>query len=321
MKKLINLVAGLAAAALLCVASGSPSQAATTTYVSGGGSDANACTLAAPCRTIAHAIIVATNAANGGVVTCLDAGPYTEGFISVNYSYTLDCRGVVYASLSGGFAFSIQNSVVPLVTFRHVIFDGATGGGGAVQISGGTVVFENCTFQNFKASPGMAVQFAPSVAGAHLTVTDSVFTNNGVAGSGGGIIIQPTAGVTAGAVIERTQITGNTYGIIANGFASGTALVEVRYSTIADSVFDGIWAVTQGTTASVVVEHSASIRNGGSGVNAQGPGAYVSLRDSMVDWNATGLTASGGGLILSYQNNLIAGNLSPGVTPMSVNQQ
>ena len=208
-----------------------------------------------------------------------------------------------------------------VVTFRHVIFDGATGGGGAVQISGGRVVFENCTFQNFTASPGMAVQFAPSVAGAHLTVTDSVFTNNGVAGSGGGIIIQPTAGVTAGAVIERTQITGNTYGIIANGFASGTALVEVRYSTIADSVFDGIWAVTQGSTASVVVEHSASIRNGGNGVNAQGPGAYVSLRDSMVDWNATGLTASGGGLILSYQNNLIAGNLSPGVTPMSVNQQ
>jgi hypothetical protein len=40
-----------------------------------------------------------------------------------------------------------------------------------------------------------------------------------------------------------------------------------------------------------------------------------------VDWNATGLTTSGGGLILSYQNNLIAGNLSPGVTPLSVSQQ
>ena len=163
--------------------------------------------------------------------------------------------------------------------------------------------------------------FAPTAAGAHLTITDSVFTHNGMAGSGGGIIVQPAAGITAGVVIERTQLASNTYGIIANGFASGTALVEVRYSTIADSVFDGIWAVTQGTTASVVVEHSASIRNGGSGANAQGAGAYVSLRDLTVDWNATGLTTSGGGLILSYQNNLIAGNLSPGVTPLSVSQQ
>jgi hypothetical protein len=206
------------------------------------------------------------------------------------------------------------------MTFRHVIFDGTPGGGGAVQILHGSAVFEDCTFQNFTASPGEAVQFAPTAAGAQLTITDSVFANNGLAGSGGGIYVQPS-GVTAGVVIERTQVTGNTYGIVANGFASGTALVEVRTSTISNSVFDGIWAVTQGTTASIVVEHSASVRNGGSGANAQGAGAYVSLSDSTVAWNATGLTTSGGGLILSYKNNIIAGNLSPGVTPLSFSQQ
>ena len=51
------------------------------------------------------------------------------------------------------------------------------------------------------------------------------------------------------------------------------------------------------------------------------PVPIVSLSDSTVDWNATGLTTPGGGLILSYQNNLIAGNLSPGVTPLSFGQQ
>jgi hypothetical protein len=315
MKKLMNLVAGPAAAALLCVASVSPSYAQTTRFVSGGGLDGNPCTLGSPCRTIGHALVVA---GNGGTVSCLDAGPYLES-INNTLSFTLDCRGVVYPS-SSGFVISIQPPTGQVVTFRNVIFDGERSADGAVSISGGRVVFENCTFQNFTASPGEAIQFAPSVAGSQLTITGSVFTNNGVAGSGGGIIVQPS-GVTAGVVIERTQVTGNTYGIVANGFAGGTALVEVRNSTIADSVFDGIWAVTQGTTASVVVEHSASIRNGGSGANAQGAGAYVSLRDSTVDWNATGLTTSGGGLILSYQNNLIAGNLSPGVTPLSVSQQ
>jgi hypothetical protein len=315
MKKPTNLVAGLAAAALLCVAFVSSSYAApTTAFVSSGGSDANACTLAAPCRHISNAIVAA---GSGGVVSCLDAGPYTESFLSGD-SFTLDCRGVVNG-LGNSFAFIIGST--PVVTFRHVIFDGSAGGGGAVQILGGRVVFENCTFQNYTASPGEAVQFAPTAAGAHLTITDSVFANTGLAGSGGGIYIQPAAGITAGAVIERTQVTGNTYGIVANGFGSGTALVEVRYSTISDSVFDGIWAVTQGTTASVVVEHSASVRNGGSGANAQGAGAYVSLSDSTVAWNATGLTTSSGGTILSYKNNIIAGNLSPGVTPLSFSQQ
>ena len=251
MKKLISLVAGLAAATLLCVASVSPSCAATTAFVSGGGSDANSCTLSAPCRNIA----VALGAAGiGGTVSCLDAGPYTLAYSS-NVSYKLDCRGVVYPP-AGGFAVQPSASVV---MFRDVIFDGATGGSGAAQITGGRVVFENCTFQNFAASPGQAVLFAPTVAGAHLTITDSVFANNGISGSGGGIVIQPSGGVTTGVVIERTQVTGNTYGIVANG-SGGTALVEVRYSTIANSTLDGIWAYTGGSVTSIVVEDASATR-------------------------------------------------------------
>jgi hypothetical protein len=317
MKKLMNLVAGPVAAALLCVASVSPSYAQATAFVSGGGSG-SVCTLAQPCRSIA--IALALIAGNGGTVSCLDAGPYSEAF-SGSISYTLDCRGVVYTSPSG-FAFSLgSGSPNPLVTFRHVIFDGAQGGAGAVTIASGKVVFEDCTFQNYTAGSGEAVQFEPTVAGAQLTITDSVFAHNGTASGGGGIYIEPSAGITAGAVIERTQVTGNTYGIVANGFASGTVLAEVRYSTIANSVFDGIWAVTQGTTASVVVEHSATIRNGGSGANAQGSNAYVSFSDSTIAWNATGLTTSGGGTNITYKNNVIGGNPNPGVTPYGLNLQ
>jgi hypothetical protein len=315
MKKLISLAAGLVAAALLCVAFVSPSDAATTVFVSVSGSDANPCTLALPCRTIGHAV---TTAGTGGAVSCVDAGPYTEAF-STSLSFTLDCRGVVYTSGSG-FAINV-NTGAAVVTFRNVIFDGAAGGGGAVAINGGKVVFENCTFQNFTASAGFGVQFAPGAAGAHLTVTDSVFANNGIAVSGGGILILPSAGITAGAVIERSQLAGNTNGIVASGNAGGTALVEVRYSTIANSVVDGIVANTTGPVSSIVVEHSASVQNGRNGINAVGANAYVSLKDSTVDWNATGLNTSSGGTVLSYQNNLIAGNISPGVTPVSLSQQ
>jgi hypothetical protein len=313
MKKFIRSVAGPIAAALLCVASGSPSHATTTVFVSGGGQDTNPCTIALPCRSIVHAV---GTAGSGGIITCLDAGPYTENFTSLS-SFTLDCRGVVYTTHSIAI-FVITGTAV---TFRNVIFDGALGGGGAVSIDGAKVVFQNCTFQNFTASPGEAVQFVPTAAGAHLTITDSVFANNGVAAGGGGIFIQPSAGVTAGAVIERTQVTGGTYGIIASGTAGGTALVEVRYSTIANNIADGIFSTTAGSVASVVVEHSASIRNVGSGINAQGTGAYVSLNDSFVGWNATGLSTALGGTILSLKNNFIAGNLLPGVTPLSFSPQ
>jgi hypothetical protein len=313
MKKLINLVAGLAAAALLCVASASPSYAQGTSFVSGGGSDGNSCTRTSPCATIFRALGFA---GSGGIVSCLDEGPYYESFQEAR-SFTLDCRGVVYAASSG---FPISTNA-PVVTIRNVIFDGASGGTGAVKITGGKVVFENCTFQNFTASPGFAIDFTPTVAGANLTITDSIFANNGLAGSGGGILIQPSSGVTTGAVIERTQFAANTFGLAADGYGGGTSLVEVRYSTIADSIFDGIWAVTTGSIASVVFEHSASVRNGGNGINAQGTNAYVSLNDSAVGWNGTGLTTSSGGVILSYKNNVISGNLSPGVTPTGTNLQ
>ncbi len=322
MKKLINLVAGLAAASLLFVTSVSPSYAAQTSFVSRAGNDGNPCTAAAPCRTIGAAI---DTAGNGGIVSCLDAGPYTENNKSLiaGLSFTVDCQGVVYTSASN-FAFSVVPSTGQVFTFRNVIFDGAPGGAGAVQIGGSArVVFENCTFQNFTASPAEAVQFAPSVAGAQLTITDSVFANNGVAGGGGGgIIIQPSGGITAGVVVERTQVTGNNYGIFASG-SGGTVLANVRYSTIAGNALDGIFALNSGSVsvASIVVEHSASVRNGGSGAHAQGAGAYVALNDSTVAANAKGLTTTSGGLIFSFKNNFIGGNLSPGVTPTAVDLQ
>ena len=149
----------------------------------------------------------------------MDAGPYTE-FFSAGISFTLDCPGVVYAS-SDLFAAYVNGG--RYVSQRH--FRRIRRRGWCRSDPGGRVVFENCTF---RISPHRraSVQLSPTTNEAHLTITDSVFANNGVAAGGGGIIIQPSRGVTATAVIERTQVTGNTYGIVANASA-GTVLVEV----------------------------------------------------------------------------------------------
>jgi hypothetical protein len=312
MKKLISFVAGPVAAALLCVASVSPSYAQTTAFVSGGGSDANPCTVTAPCRSIGHASGLA---GTGGTVTCVDAGPYTES-ITVDY-LTLDCPGVVYTTRNN-FAVTVPDGG-DVVTFRNVIFDGIAGGDGAVHITGGgKVVFENCTVQNFTAGQGIGVLVQPGIHPAQVLITDSVFFNNGAAGAGAGVFVSPNNPGPTNVVIERTQFTGNTYGIFAT---AGSSLIEVNNSTIAESAIDGIWALNSGgPITSIVLDHSASVQNGANGINAQGPGAYVSLRDSTVAWNGTGLTMAGGS-ILTYQNNLIAGNLSPGATPVSYSLQ
>jgi hypothetical protein len=311
MRKLILLCACLCAVAF-AVAAG-PAQATNPrSWVSNSGMDSNTCTLAFPCATFARAIMETTA---GGEVDCLTPGDFGSGF-SITSSLTIDCGAGQVGAITGG-GISISAGPTGVVIVRNLTINGFAnafpGTIGILVTSVGKLVIEHCSIIGFPASPGLGIEFTPSNS-ALLRVSDTTIDDNGTAGSGGGILVQPSTGAAAGVVIERTQVTGNTYGIAAGG-AGGTALVEVRYSTIANSVFDGIVANTSGPVVSIVVEHSASVRNGGNGINAQGTNAYVSLNDSVVDWNATGLTTSSGGLILSTQNNFIAGNLSPGVTP------
>src|SRR5258708_6979493 len=119
MKKLIRLSAGPVAFALLCVVSVSPSFAVTTTFASGAGTDSPTCgSRVQPCRSISYALYFAQA---GGVVSCLDAGPYTEN-LSGPDPFTLDCPGVLYGFGNPIIALSGGSSQV--VTVRNVIFDG-----------------------------------------------------------------------------------------------------------------------------------------------------------------------------------------------------
>ena len=57
---------------------------------------------------------------------------------------------------------------------------------------------------------------------------------------------------------------------------------------------------------------------GTSGAAATGNGAFVSLSDTTVVGNATGLSTASSGAIGSYDNNRINGNTSAGVTPTGI---
>jgi hypothetical protein len=127
--------------------------------------------------------------------------------------------------------------------------------------------------------------------------------------SGGGIFIQPLGSGTARAVIERTRVEQNTHGIVADGSGgTGSIVVQINDTTVAGNAGNGIWAKRAG----IVMDHSSSKNNAGNGILADGPGAVVHLGQSTVVGNGAGLSATGGGQILSYQNNQASGNVIDG---------
>src|SRR5262249_34261196 len=146
---------------------------------------------------------------------------------------------------------------------------------------------ENCRIVGFSGlAPGHGIKVEPGNGiTTKLHVLDTVITDNGLANSGGGIIVQPTGSGSARVMIERSHIETNTYGIFANGTGStGVIAVHVRDSVIANNAINGISAFTQAgkSTTSIVVDHSSSNLNGGSGILAQGVGGYITLKDSTV---------------------------------------
>ena len=121
MKIITAFAVGLALAGSLSAA---PAQAQNArSFVSGHGSDAAACTLAAPCRTLAAAF-AATNA--GGEIDVLDPAGY--GALTINKAISIVNDGVgtagVLQTVAGQNAIQINAGSSDSVTLRGLTIDG-----------------------------------------------------------------------------------------------------------------------------------------------------------------------------------------------------
>ena len=133
------------------------------TYVSGNGSDSNACTLAAPCRNFARAIsMVAAN----GTIRALDSASY--GNTTISRSLTIDGGGNVVAL---GTRITI-NRADAVVTLRGLVMDGRKLGSGLTGISvldALAVHIEDCEIGRYT---GSGISFvAPGSAGLYVSAT------------------------------------------------------------------------------------------------------------------------------------------------------
>lgn len=302
-------IATLAIVALVVAVSGHAQ--ATRTWVSGVGDDANPCSRTAPCKTWAGAI---SKTAANGEISALDPGGF--GVVTITKSITLDGAGTLASILSAGSPASIviNAATTDKVQIRNITMNGANSGINGINIfQAGQVVIENCTLWNF---------------------------NNGL-NTSKGIRIANSSNVVKVSVINSTIHTINGFGISSESTMSGAAflsLENVRISGVTQN------AVELDNASNATISRSNLSENGGAGLRARRSNVEVTVFDTVMFRNGTGIAVgdAGGGLVrlfassivtngngiqitagtvATHNNNSITGNGGTQATNLSLNMQ
>jgi hypothetical protein len=307
MKKLIPLCALLCAVAFVVAAN--PAQAAgvnSVSYVSNSGNDALGC--ATPGTACADFQTALANTVNDGEIDCVNAGNYQS--LVITQSVTIDCAGAV--GLSNGNI--LVNGAGIVVRLRHLSISRTGVGEVAIEAENMAALYvENCVITNvnavnFQAPPYLGIEFKPS-ANAQLFVTNSIISNNGNAGSiSGGIDMVPASGVTATVSINRSEINGNIFGIVADGTGGGIIKGTITDSVVSGNGQNGITVSSSGTSVVFQVDRTTVASNGNHGLAAAGSGAGMLVSNTNVFNNGGGLFTTNGGALFSYGNNHVNGN-------------
>jgi hypothetical protein len=300
MTKTRHLFAGLTLALAACIATPA-SAAGSTAYLARAGTGTT-CTAAVPCSSITPAILAA---GLSGEVICLDKANY--GGVTIQQSVIISCGDDLWEA--PGWVIYINTPAGSSVSIEGLVLDGTGFTGSAATFSGqGSLRLHRVRIGNNSGSNSDGLQFAPSGA-AKLDVSDSVFYNNG-SGTGGGIVVNPQSGGIAQVALERVVVSGNAFGIAADGSGStGGINMTIADSMIAGNSQDGIVAVTQsgGAPIGVMVSNTKSVNNA-IGIRSIGPNVTVRVKNSDVIGNGTGLSFSGGGILATYGNNAVNAN-------------
>jgi hypothetical protein len=238
---------------------------ATRTWVSGLGNDANPCSRTAPCKTFAGAI---SHTATGGEIDVLDPGGY--GTLTIAKGITVDGGGTMASILASGTTGIIINAPsTDVVVIRNLSINGAgptLGTNGIRVLNAKQVVIQNVQIANF---------------------------------SNRGIDINPGVGVSAIKVdIKDTRVhnVGN-IGIVATSSVAGAITLTMDGVFSHNNAAHGVF-VTQANQASIT--HCTFTQNGGAGVFIDSFGTKVSLSQSALVSNATGVQVGQAGLTGSF---------------------
>jgi hypothetical protein len=303
-----TLFAGaVALAAFLLVAPTFAAAGSLVTFASSTGSDSNPCTAMLPCGTLAAALGAGTS---GGQVNCLNptygvvATDFNEIFLT--YAVTIDCPGVI--ETSSGAPLLIIQGTNDAVKILNLTISGANGGSTPISFTGsGTLVLENCVFENFS---GTALDIEPTGA-LNLVIKNSRISNNA-----SGVLLKPAAGGSVTATFDGVTIVDNSGGGLKSDATNGAVSVDISNSTISKNSGNGMNAVGgAGGPAMFNIHNSVITKNGGAGVQVNGATAAAMLDTTLLDSNTSGATdVVNGGHMLTYGNNRIIGTAGSGFT-------
>lgn len=292
------------ALAVLFTLSATPALAqATRTWVSGVGDDVNPCSRTAPCKTFAGAI---SKTAAGGEINIIDNGAY--GTLTITKAITIRAGGGQAGVLaSGTTGFNINAGANDVIVLDGIDIEGGTTGVTGINfIAGKALLVIDCTIRNFTNN---GINMTAS-GGAALHVSDTIISRAGQSGTFAGINIRPAGAATTDVTITRTQITGGTFGIIADGSATtGKINGVVRDSVVSRNTQNGI-TTSNGTAANVtlLLDNVAVSANGNKGLAVSGANAGMLVGNSTIFGNVAGLFPTAGGVLASYGNNRVNGN-------------
>jgi hypothetical protein len=294
----------MAALGVCLLATAAQAQGVFRTYVASSGSDANPCTVAAPCRLLPAAL---NAVANGGEIWILDSANFNTSPVNITKN--------VYIK-------AIPGQVGSIVSFN---------GGPAITVAANTKLrLRNVAVVNNATLPGTDGIVVAS--GSRLKVEYSEISVVGTA-------IDVTGGLNAAgslATIDHVTINGGTHGVVAHDGAE----INVSNSLISGTSANAIWA--DGSLANIqsrifvndstlsnnnshlaaisqianagarVVATRCSMTRGQFGANAQvttGPAlAAVTVGYSVLADLGTAFHTVNGGLLESQGNNLVNRN-------------
>ena len=299
----LSVILALVGAICLPLLHAAPAHAqATRTWVSGVGDDANPCSRTAPCKTFAGAI---SKTAPAGEINCLDPGGF--GALTITKAISIICgeSGESGVLVSGTNGINVVAGTGDLVVLQGLDFEGLNSSPTGISFTSGLGLYvKDCTIRGFQTT---GITFAPSNVNASLVVQNTVITDNTGAG---GLLIAPTGGFTANALVRDTQMTRNLYGVRVQDMGKAT----VSGSVASSNSNNGFLAVSTSAAAELNLVNSVAASNGINGIATSGANALVRISNVSILDNTNGINTTSLGTVTSTSpaTNLNAGNTTPG---------
>jgi Right handed beta helix region len=287
------------AGALLAIGlSAAPAQAGPNrTWVSGMGTDAGACTRAAPCKTFAFAV---GQTAAGGEIDVLDPAGYGPVTITKAISIANDGVGVAAIGAATGNGVTINAGASESVHLRGLTIQGLGSGlNGILFSTGGNLAIENCVIRNF-ATAGISISLS---APSSFSVSNTIASNNGISGIAVGA---SGSAVVTGVLSNVTTNNNNLNGIVVSATV-GFPNVAIVDSEASNNGGDGV-VVSAAFGQGLAAMRNVVASNNKTGLEADGTGTTLRVAHSVVTGNGTGVATSGSGTIESYDDNDVDAN-------------